>query len=453
MRDYLVLAIVLAGVPLAVFRPFFGILWWCWISYMNPHRLTWGIAYNFPAAMAIGAGTLLGLLFTKDRAKLPFERETILLIILYIFFVVTTSFALFPAAAWGRFDQISKILLMTAVTMMLVTSRERLRNLLLVIALSVGFFGVKGGIFSLRSGGADRIYGPPGSFLEDNNDLALACIMVIPMLFYLARDERRGWLKWGLRATGLLSIISVVFTYSRGGFVGLAAITGWALLKSKKKILAGFAFAVSAVFGFFLLPEQWMNRMMTIGDMGDESALGRINAWMFAYNVAKSRLLGGGFDTFTPDLFIRFAPDPTDFHAAHSIYFEMLGEQGFFGLALFLTILASAFFSLQGLSGRYRRWPELRWVSDYANMLQISLVGYVTSGAFLGRANFDLYYHLIAATVILKSMARKEAWALSQPSPDAWPEEAQEQEREQEQEPEPAQGPRALPDPRPARPG
>ncbi len=422
MRDYLVLAIILAGVPIAIFRPFLGVLYWCWISYMNPHRLTWGIAYNFPAAMAIGAATLLGLMFTKDRVKIPFERETILLIALYVLFIVTTSFAFYPAAAWDRFQQVSKILLMTATTMALITSRDRFRMFLLVIALSVGFFGVKGGIFSLRGGGTDRIYGPPGSFLEDNNDLALATVMVLPILFYLARDEARGWLRWGLRAAGALSAISVIFTYSRGGFVGLAAVSGWALLKSKRKALAMIVFLVVAVGGFSLMPGQWLDRMMTIGDMDDESALGRINAWWFAFNVASDRILGGGFNTFSPDLFLRYAPDPTDFHAAHSIYFEMLGEQGFLGLGLFLTILVSSIVSLQGLSRRYGRWPELKWVASYANMLQIALIGYMASGAFLGRANFDLYYHLVAATIILKALAHREAWALSQPEPEPDPE-------------------------------
>ncbi|HEU4724435.1 MAG TPA: putative O-glycosylation ligase, exosortase A system-associated, partial [Candidatus Eisenbacteria bacterium] len=375
MRDYILLAIILAGVPFALTRPFIGVLYWSWISYMNPHRLTWGVAYNFPAAMVIGGATLLGLLFTKDRTKLPLERETMLLITLLILYVVTTSFALFPAAAWARFDQIAKILLMTFVTMMLITNRDRLRTFLLVIALSVGFFGAKGGIFSIRSGGADRIYGPPGSFLEDNNDLALAIVMVLPLLFYLARDERRTWVKWGLRATGLLSILAVLFTYSRGGFVGLAAISGWGLLKSKKKALGIIVLVIALIGGSFFLPEQWLNRMQTIGDTSDMSALGRINAWMFAYNLATTRVFGGGFDTFSPTLFLRYAPDPTDFHAAHSIYFEMLGEQGFPGLLLFLTILASAFLSLQGLGRRYRKWPGLQWAASYADMLQISLVG------------------------------------------------------------------------------
>ncbi len=448
MRDYLILALILGGAGVAVFRPFVGILFWCWISYMNPHRLTWGIAYNFPAAMVIGAGTLVGLLFSKERTRIPMERETYLLLLLWTFFVITTNFALSPGPAWGRFESISKILLMTFVTMLVVNSRERLRTLLLTICLSIGFFGAKGGIFSLRTGGSDRIYGPPGSFLEDNNDFALAAVMVVPLLFFLAREESKAWVRHGLRLVGALSIISVIFTYSRGGFVGLATIASVALLKSRKKFLAAIVFAVAVSIGMAVVPEQWFERMQSIGDRSDESAQGRINAWHFAHNLALSRPLGGGFETFRPDLFLTYAPDPTDFHAAHSIYFEMLGEQGFFGLFLFLTILVSTIVSLQGVRRRYSRWPDMRWAVNYADMLQIAMFGYVASGAFLGRANFDLYYHLVASTVILKAIARQEAWRLSAP---AEPElEAETPAAEDPPDPEAPEAPEASPRPAPA---
>lgn len=413
MRDILILAIVFIGAGVAAFRPYIGILLWCWVSYMNPHRLTWGIAYDFPVAVVIGAGTLLGLMFAKDRDRLPMERETILLLCLWITFAGTTIFAFVPDGAWERLEQVSKILLMTFVTMMLVTTRQRLRWLLLTITLSIGFFGLKGGISSIVNGGSGRVYGPPGSFIEDNNDFALALVMVLPLFFYLAREESRPWLKHVLRITGVFSVIAAIFTYSRGGFVGLAAIAAFSLLKSKKKFWAAILMCVAVILGLSLVPQAWFDRMQTIGDVGEGSAAGRINAWHFAWNLALSRgIFGGGFDTFTPELFLRYAPEPYDFHGPHSTYFEMLGEHGFLGLTLFLGVLFATLGSLQGLRRRYAKWPEMRWVADYADMLQICIVGYMTSGAFLGRAYFDLHYHLIAATVILKVISRRETYRL-----------------------------------------
>lgn len=422
MRDLLVLAIIIIGVPVSMARPYIGILLWSWISYMNPHRLTWGIAYNFPAAQAIGVGTLLGFLFTKDKVRLPMERETILLLFLWTVFAVTTLFAFVPGSAIPQLQQVSKILLMTLVTMMLVNSRQKLRLFLLTIALSIGFFGFKGGLFGLRTGGGGRVYGPPGSALEDNNDFALAMVMVLPILFYLAREMPRRWLRYLLRATAVLSIVAVVFTYSRGGFVGLAVVAAAALFKSKKKALAILTLTVAVFVGSTLLPQEWISRMETIGDTTEGSAAGRINAWHFAWNFASAQFpLAGGFGAFTPELFIRYAPDPSDFHDAHSIYFEMLGEQGFIGLTLFLALLLSTMFTLQGLSLRHRHIPATRWIAGYADMLQLCLLAYISSGAFLGRAYFDLTYHLIASAIILKTLARRESMAPPVPATRAGP--------------------------------
>ena len=70
----------------------------------------------------------------------------------------------------------------------------------------------------------------------------------------------------------------------------------------------------------------------------DGSAMGRINAWWMAWNLAKANFTGGGFDIYEPAVFQAYAPNPTDVHAAHSIYFQVLGEHGFIGLILFVAI-------------------------------------------------------------------------------------------------------------------
>ena len=131
--------------------------------------------------------------------------------------------------------------------------------------------------------------------------------------------------------------------------------------------------------------------------------MGRINAWWFAYEVALDRpLVGGGFRTFTRDLFVQYAPAPFDWHDAHSIYFEVLGEQGFVGLALFLML---GFMSLRlgtWIIRHARNHPDLRWATDLGAMLQVSLIGYAVGGAFLGLAYFDLYYHLVVLIILVK---------------------------------------------------
>jgi probable O-glycosylation ligase (exosortase A-associated) len=153
------------------------------------------------------------------------------------------------------------------------------------------------------------------------------------------------------------------------------------------------------------MPQQWYDRMATIKTYeADASAMARINAWKMAFNMAKDRPLGGGFDAFHDYSFALYAPDPDDVHASHSIYFEVLGEQGFVGFGLFLMLGLMTWRSASWVIGRTRRDREKRWAADLAAMVQVSLVGYASAGAFLGLAYFDFYYTLIAVVVLCKTV-------------------------------------------------
>jgi len=156
-------------------------------------------------------------------------------------------------------------------------------------------------------------------------------------------------------------------------------------------------------------PSSWIERMNTIETYEqDESAVGRINAWRFAYNLADDRILGGGFEAFKGDLFRIYAPFPDNVHDAHSIYFEIMGEHGFIGLFLFLTLWLLTWLSAQQVIKKAKRDEKLTWLRDLASMLQVSIVAYAVGGIFLGLAYFDLPYHLIAMVVIAKVLVNKE---------------------------------------------
>src|SRR5215510_8603072 len=190
MRDVLVLAIIFCSLPVCFLRPYVGILVWSWISYMNPHMLCWGIARNFPVSQFVGLATLTGFPFARERDKLPLERETILLLLLWMMYTLTSFFAFNPIVAWSKWSRVSKILLFTFLTIPLFIDKKRLKYLLLTMVFSIGLYSIKGGIFSIITGGQYKIWGPEQSFIGDNNSMGLAMLMVLPMFFYLAREER-----------------------------------------------------------------------------------------------------------------------------------------------------------------------------------------------------------------------------------------------------------------------
>ena len=303
-----------------------------------------------------------------------------------------------------------KIQLMVLFTFLLINDRERLHQLVWVVALSIGFFGIKGGAFTIATGGSFRVWGPPGSFIEGNNEIALALIMVLPLMRFLQLHAKNKWVRRGLLLSIALCGAAIIASYSRGAFLALGVIVISMWWKGKNKLLLGSIGAVVLVIGLSFMPQSYFDRIGSIQNYEqDESTMGRFNAWQFAFNLAVDRpLTGGGFDTFTPQLFYRYAPNPTDFHDAHSIYCEILGELGFIGLFLFLGLWISAYLIAGKINRSCQPIEELAWARDLSSMLQVSILGYAAGGAFLGLAYFDLPYHILAMIAVLQGLVATE---------------------------------------------
>ena len=409
MRDIFVVFVVFGSIPFILVRPYLGVLMWAWLGFMNPHRLSWGFAYSLPFAQVVAIATLIGVLFSREPKRIPWTRETVVLLLFIGWMFITTFFAINQIGAWQQWDKVWKIQLMIFVTLMLMQSVERIQALIWVIVLSLGFYGVKGGIFTIITGGNYRVYGPPGSFIDSNNAIGLALIMVIPLMRYLQLTSERWWVRIGLTAAVALSAVSILGTQSRGAFVGIAAVLFYLVLKSRKRLAITVVLILVIPFGLLIMPQKWFDRMQTIRNYEqDASAMGRINAWWLAYNLAKDRpLVGGGYQTFQPEVFEVYAPEPENVRDAHSIYFEVLGEHGFVGLFLFLSLGFFVWRSCSWLIKQARGHPELSSFGDLARMTQVSLVGYATSGSFLGLAYFDLYYNLVVIVIIAKTLAHE----------------------------------------------
>lgn len=410
MRDIALVIIVFGSLPLILFRPWIGILMFSWVGYMNPHRMAYGFAFDMQFAAVLAVATLVGLLFDRGEKSIPVNAITVIWVLFIIHVSITTMMAIYPPEAILQWKQVIKIQLMCFVTIMLMRSRERITALVWVIVISIGFFGVKGGIFSLSTGFNYIVWGPNGGLIEGNNELALALIMIVPLLRFLQLNTTNKWIRYGLIVSMALCVMSIIASYSRGAFVA-CAVMGLALtMQSRYKSRVLVVLLVIGAIGLSFVPQQWSDRMGTIQTYEqDRSAMGRINSWYFAVELAKEHpIVGGGFGSFTPELFEKLAPDPEDFHDSHSIYFGILGNQGFVGLGLFLLLGLMTLIA----NGRLRRMtknrPEFEWVHDLASMVRVSLIGYAAGGLFLGLQYFDLYYHLISITVVLQLIVQRQ---------------------------------------------
>ena len=401
MRDLFITGLIFGLLPFVFKRPWLGILLWSWLGYMNPHRLAWGFAYDLPFSMIVGLVTIVAFMASKEKKEMPWTRETIVLLIFIGWMLFTTFFAFYSDSAWLQWNKVWKIQLMVFLTALIITDRHKLHWMIWVIALSFGFYGVKGGIFTILNGGAYRVQGPSGTFIGGNNELALALVMAIPLIRYLHLQETRKWIRIGLASAMVLTGVAAIGSQSRGGLVAMLAMGLFLWLKSRNKIVTGIYMAVAVGIMASVMPQAWYDRMNTIETYEqDQSAQGRINAWHTAFNVAKDRITGGGFEMWRPPVFRQYAPDPFNVRDVHSIYFEIMGEQGFIGFGLFVLLGLMAWIRAQQIIARCKNDPDRKWASDLAAMIQVSLVGYAAGGAFLGMGYFDLPYHLMIVLVL-----------------------------------------------------
>ena len=401
MRDIFVTALIFGLLPYIFKRPWLGILLWSWLGYMNPHRQAWGFAYDFPFAMIVGGTTILAFLFSPAKKEMLWTRETVLLALFLVWMLITTFFSFYPDYAWVQWNKVWKIQLMIFLTVMMIKDRQQLHWMIWIIALSLGFYGVKGGIFTIAHGGTFRVQGPAGTFIGGNNELALALVMVIPLIRYLHLQATQRWVRTGLATAMVLTGVAAIGSQSRGALLAMLCMGLFLWLKSRSKVFTGIYMAAAIVIMAMVMPQEWYDRMNTIQDyQNDQSAMGRINAWHTAFNAAKDQITGGGVEMFQGPTFRRYAPDPWNVHDVHSIYFEVMGEHGFIGFGLFILLGLFAWLRAQSVIKRGKQHPEHKWAADLAAMIQVSLIGYAAGGLFLGMAYFDLPYHLMIIIVL-----------------------------------------------------
>jgi len=296
--------------------------------------------------------------------------------------------------------------------MCVLNTRKHVDQLVWVLVVSLGFYGVKGGIFTIATGGAYRVWGPAGSFIEGNNEVALALIMAIPLMRYLQLVSAKRWVRRALGVAMALTALAALGSQSRGALLAIVAMAALMWVRSEHKAVSAIVIVALGASLVAFMPGTWDARMQTIdANKLDSSAEGRINAWKMAWNLAKDRPIGGGFEVITPELFAKYAPNPNDIHAAHSIYFQVLGEHGFPGLFLFVLL----WWLVWRHAGRMRRLgapgSDAEWARHLGGMIQVSLIGYLVGGAFLSLAYFDLPYDLLVLVVVAQMVLAEKPLA------------------------------------------
>ena len=412
LRDIFIACALLVILPCSLRKPQIGLLGWLWISIMNPHKESFGFITSMPVLDGLVAFTVLGCILTwKDRAEAEFLPVLKILLAFYIWCTLTTIFAVHPGPAWMKWKEFSKTLLLIMLMLRFMNKKHWIIAACGIFVLSMTYTALKGGIFTIVTGGAHRVWGPPSAVWGSNNGVSLAMVMLIPVAIGISKVFEKRLYRLGPLFVALCAFLAVLGTQSRGGLVGLLAMGSAMVLRSKKRFLAMILVPVVLATGFLFMPESWHNRMSTIlTPTEDGSANTRLIQWKYAIDISMERpLFGNGFDAFFHQpYYSRYVAGKDKNRSVHSNVFQILGEQGPIGLAMYVSMFALLVLS----SGKYAKMAkgreDLVWATSLVSMMQFSVIGCAFNGATLNLAYLDLFYYILAFTALLICYIRKE---------------------------------------------
>ena len=400
MRDIVILIFLTGCIIAALKKPWWGVLSLAVFSYLNPHAYAWGFVRSLPVYYVLFLVVAFRTFTAKDKQPLPKDWRIPTFVTLWIYFAITSIFAYFPDLAWHTFWFVTKIYIPFYFTLVLINTRYKLYCLIVTIAASIGIVALKGGIFAILKGFSARVYGPPGTQFEDNNQFAVAMLICIPLLLIWQKETLNPWFKKGILFAIPIIYAASLSSWSRGALLTMTALTLMLIWKSKHKLLAIPLVFIGTFIVMPFLPQEWFGRMNTIETyQSDSSAMSRIEAWTDGWNhTLEHPFVGAGFEGW------RWVT----MRDWHSSYVEMFSEHGFIAFGLWISLILGTLISLTTLPKKTHQVEGMEWVSNYCFMLRASLICYMVGTLFLGLSYWDLLYHLIFISVLVKKFALEE---------------------------------------------
>ncbi|MCO6417744.1 putative O-glycosylation ligase, exosortase A system-associated [Siccirubricoccus sp. KC 17139] len=417
LRSLFLIGVFLGFLGLGMAAPFVLSLGYVWASIFRPQSVAYAILPAIPVSLILGALAILWFVLRDLRYPPRMTPVLALLLAMAVWVTFTTAvLAIAPEMAWTKWDWAFKTIVFAAFMVFVFRSRIQIEALVQVICFSFAGHFLLVGVKTLISGGGYGkelgLIGGNTGFGEGGN-FAAATQMCVPLLVFLARHNLLAP-RWKLAPLGYLglaglALIASVGTYQRSALIGLAVLGIAFWLRSRRKLLVGGICVAGALFLAFATSSAWLERMETIDDYKSESsAYTRILVWQWTLGFVADHPLGGGFSSYVVnEIAVPPTPERPEGYvqhgrAFHSSYFEMLGEHGWPGLALFLALNLLTLLNMERVRQQARGREDFLWCRDLATALQLALLVLLSSGAFVGIAFQPMFWYLYALGACLQ---------------------------------------------------
>ena len=430
MRDLAFVAFLMALIGMGFRRPFLLVLGYVYVDVVSPQRLTYLLLNSVPISLIMVVLAVGGWALFDDKRGTRFVPRQMLLVLLLIYCGFTTLHADFPLEAAAKWDWVWKALAFAIFLPLTLRTRVRIEALALFMVVSAASIIIVGGIKTLVSGGG---YGALNLMVSNNSGLyegsiiSTVAIAIIPLILWLAKDGTIYPADLRVRGFAYALIFACLLipvgTQARTGLICIGVL-GILMLRSTKRRVTYIAAVVAAsLIVIPLLPSSFTQRMDTIkGYQADTSAGTRLAVWAWTWDYVQDHPLGGGFDAYRQNKIKVVTTNASGSASAdtstsveydksrayHSAYFEMLGEQGWPGLILWIVIHFGGLLRMEILRARYKRREGEAWISRLANALQQAHLIYLVGSLFVGIAFQPFVYMLVGLQIGLDTYAARK---------------------------------------------
>lgn len=429
MQALFILGCWVSLITLGCVAPFVMALAYIWVDLFRPQDVAPVLGQLLPFS-ATTAMLTIGAYLVLDRRDPPrLGLLTALLVLWAGWITLTTSWAMFPTSAWWKWDWAFKTILFTALLPFIFRSRIQMEAALLVILCCIASNVLPFAIKSVFGGGG---YGRPFGLIEINggwggegSTLGTYAFACLPLVAYLQRHSllapSRSWLRWVYLAAPGIAAIGAFGTFARAALIACFVWAALAWWQSRRKLMMAVMMVAATAALVPLMGEAWLARISTSFEpRQEESANTRLLVWAWTIDLANHRPAGAGFNAYLGNRIEMRNADGQEIvqegRAFHSIYFEVLGEHGWIGLAIFVAIFAVFFLDMRHIRRKVRDRPDLEWLGDLARALTHGVLIFMAGAAFIGIAFYPLQYYLFALAVSA-SAALHRAAAAPAPAP------------------------------------
>ncbi|MDH4062795.1 MAG: O-antigen ligase family protein [Acidobacteriota bacterium] len=432
-RLLLVASILLPGIVLALRDRFMALLLYLWFAFFRPQDWIWFDISSLRLSLVLGIVLIVPSLATGIWPNLNHPLSIGMVIFLALGLVSQVG-AVDQVIGWYWVDFFARLVVVCLLAVSLITTPKRLIRVMAVVAGSLGFFAAKAGLLSAIVGGVRFAEGLTGAF-TDNNGYALGTVMIMPMLVAVGRnadllfDGYWSWLNAWARRGFLLAVplcgLTVISTFSRGGFLAMVAATATYVALDRRRVGLSLGLAVMLIIGVSVapIPEGYLERLETIRtyqEVDETSAISRPYFWSVAVDMAEANPFGVGLRNFEAayDTYDRSDGLYGSRRAVHSSHFQVLAELGFIGAFIWTVLFLLAFWlavRARKLAKRPGLAPESEtFLSTVPNCLIASMAGFLVGGSFLSAALNDLTWVTFALVAALDRLAPSLATGPSQ---------------------------------------